>query len=145
MAFEVTRTANPSTVIFSDLERGQFFRANTRTGDIFNRHWISVVLEAAEDVVALDKTAQEIPAQFGPKHMIKLRKVFVDDKNGNFTMNVDYLHDENEEPVYGPVEIKFYLDDERVKYSGQPHYVEVSVKTAMFSSDYFAPLGDDHY
>ena len=145
MPLEVTRTALPSTVIFCDLEREQFFAADTRTGDLLGSHWISVVRELCNDVCALDEKLQQDDRRFGFRHTLKIRNIWIDDKNGCFTVRVDYLHDKDVEPLLDESAIQTFLKSDIVVYHGQPHNVEVSIKTANFSSDYFSAVGDDYY
>lgn len=145
MALEMTRTSKPSTVVFCDQESVQFFTANMRTGMLFQPFGADIAESVIAEVIALDQKAQAIPASFGPKHFIKLRHLYVDDKNGDFTLNVDYLHDQAEPPMFTEVDIKVYLGDGAVKHHGQGQWVEVTIKKVLCSSDNFSPVGDEHY
>lgn len=80
MDLELTKTAKPSTVIFCNEESNQFFLANTRTGMFFPNYAIEIAKNIVADVIELDKKVQETHSNFGPKHFIKLRKIYVDDK-----------------------------------------------------------------
>lgn len=145
MSLEITRTLLPSRITATDLDRGQFFNAQMRTGGILGRHWISVLQLLTDDVVRFDIQTQQIDPNFGPRHAIKIRHVWIDDKNGAFTVKLDYLHDSNVSPIYEEKDIQRRLDSGSVKYEGQPHSVEVRIKEASFSSDYFSMLGDEFY
>ncbi|WP_027150380.1 hypothetical protein [Methylobacter tundripaludum] len=145
MPVQFSYTTQPSIVVGCDLESYQFFRAHTRTGALFNQSDMEIASVGLQEVIALDKKAQAIPAQFGPNHYIKLRNVFIDDKSGNFTLHVDYIHDERAEPMFTEEDIKLFLGDGSVRHFGQGQWVEVSIKTALFSSDYFSPVSDVYY
>lgn len=145
MPVQYSFTSMPSTVIGCDLENYQFFRASTRTGALFGKGAMELASAALDDVIAADRQAQQIPSQFGPKHYIKLRNVFFDDKNGNVTLYVDYIHDDREQPMFTESEVASLLGDGEVRHLGQSQSVEVSIKTGMFSSDYFSPVSDDYY
>lgn len=139
----ISRTEKPSTAIFSG--DGQFFTARTRTGNFFGSGAGDVVLSAAAEVATLDNESQAQNQQFGPRHYIKLRQAFYDDKHGNLTLFVDYLHDTTVEPLYSEGDLARSLNDESVDEHGQGRHVRVRVKKENFSSDSFAPVSDEYY
>lgn len=145
MTVQFNFTTVPSMMVGCDLENGQFFRMQTRTRALVGKFGMDLCAAALNDVVSLDKQAQSIPSDFGPNHYVKLRYVFIDDKSGNFTLHVDYLHDEGVKPEFTEEDIKTALGDGTVQHFGQGQWVEVSIKTGLFSSDYFSPVADDYY
>lgn len=145
MPIQFSRTGIPSTVIGFDLENGQFFHAHTRTRALLGQAQIELAAAVLNDVVELDRKAQALPAKFGPAHYVKLRSLFIDDKSGDITLRVDYLHDQGELPAYTEKEIKLFLHDGIVRHFGQGQWVEASIKPALFSSDYFSPVADEYY
>ena len=147
MPIHISRTELPSTVICCDIDNHQFFRATTRTRAIFNRAHIQIADAILHDVIALDQKAQDhdFPSDTGPKHYVKIRHLQIDDKHGDFTIHVDYIHDQKEEPIFSEEDIKRFLCNGEVRYFGQCQYVEVSVKTGLFSSDSFSPIADHFY
>ena len=145
MPLDITRTHLPSQIIASDLDWDQFFSAEMRTGSILGKHWIDVLNQAADDVIQLDMKTQEVDQRFGPRHAIKIRHIWINDKSGSFTIKLDYLHDNDVAPIYTEANIESLLNSGGVKYEGQSHYVEVRIEKAPFSSDYFSMLGDEFY
>jgi desulfoferrodoxin (superoxide reductase-like protein) len=145
MTLEVSRTAKPSTVIFTDMENDQFFMASTRTGTSYHNFIKELAESVIGDIVGLDKKAQEVPHAYTPNHYIKLRHLHFDDKNGSFALHVDYIHDEREPPVFSEENIKTMLGDGTVQHHGQVQWVEVRVHKALCSSDYFSPVSDGYY
>ncbi len=145
MGLQFNYTDSPSKIVAYDLDKYQFFRAYNRTGALFDKGQIDLAKAAFTEASLLDYRAQALPSKFGPAHYIKLREVFIDDKNGDFTMRVDYLHDESTPPAFTEEEIKCALGHGSVQHFGQGQWVEVSIKTALFSSDYFSPVADEYY
>jgi hypothetical protein len=147
MPIHISRTALPSTVICCDIDNQQFFRATTRTRAIFNRAHVQIADAILHDVMALDQKAQDhdFPSGTGPKHYVKIRYLQIDDAHGDFTIHVDYIHDQKEKQIFSEEDIKLFLGNGIVRYFGQCQYVEVSVKTDLFSSDYFSPIADKFY
>ena len=142
---EFTRTLKPSTVIGCDLDAYQFFYVYTRTGALLNKWQMSLAESVLKEVVELDNEVQSIPAQFGAEHYIKLREIFIDDKNGCYTIRIDYLHSNNAEPAYSESQIKSIFNDGIACDFGQARDVEVTIKSELFSSDYFSPVSNDYY
>jgi len=145
MTLEMSRTSMPSTVVFADAENEQFFMAYTRTGMMFPPYAEELIRSIYDDVLAMDRRAQEHPSPFGVRHAVKLRSVLVDDKYGSSAMTVDYLHDHDEEPRFTEEDIKLFLGNGEVRYLGQGQWVEVAIKTAHFASDNFSPVSDCYY
>lgn len=145
MTLQVTRTHKPSTVIFSDMESDQFFFASTRTGAAYHEFIKELAESILGDVIELDRKAQNTQRSYSPNHYIKLRHLRFDDKNGSFTLHLDYIHDERESPLFSEDDIKTLLGDGTVQYHGQGQWIEVAIKKALCTSDYFSPIGDEYY
>lgn len=145
MSIQFSHTISPSMIVGCDLDNCQFFRIHSRTGALVGKFGMNISSAALVDVIALDTEAQAIPSKFGPNHYVKLRDVFIDDKNGSFILNIDYIHDKGVDPVFSEVDIKLLLGDGTVRYEGQGQWVNVSIKTGNFSSDYFSPVSDQYY
>lgn len=143
MTIEIHRTEKPSTIICFDKDNDQFFFAYTRTGGVFR--FTSVLQSAIDDVNRLNKEIERKDYQFGSKHHIRLRSIFFDDKNGAFTMKVDYLHDNQVEPAFTEEDVKKELGDFEVRHHGQMHNTEVRILKVLTSSDYFNPVSDEYY
>jgi hypothetical protein len=145
VSFQFNFTSSPSNIVGYDLENTQFFHAYMRTRGLLNSAYIEVIECALQDVIALDKQCGELPSKFGPEHYVKLRQIYIDDKNGNYTLYVDYLHDNLVPPHFSESDIQLILGHGMVKHHGQCQWVEVSIKTASFSSDYFWSVADEYY
>lgn len=145
MSVQYSFTSIPSAVIGCDLDNNQFFRASTRTGALFGEGAMQIASAVLQDVIEADSGAQAIPSQFGTKHYIKLRSIFLDDKNGHVTLNVDYVHDNDEQPRFTKTDVARLLGDGEVRHLGQSQSVLVSIKAESFSSDSFSPVKDEHY
>jgi hypothetical protein len=52
---------------------------------------------------------------------IKIRYIWIDDKNDCFVVKLDYLHDNHEESIYDESDIQKLLKSRIVTYQGQPH------------------------
>lgn len=145
MALTMTRTHLPSTVVFADADNEQFFTARTRTGMMFPSHAITLVGSIYGAVAALDRRARQDAPPPGARHAVKLRSVLVDDQCGSCEMAVDYLHDIQAKPRFTVDDIQRALGHGEVRHQGQGQWVEVTIRTADFTSDDFASVSDDFY
>lgn len=78
-------------------------------------------------------------------HYIKLRKLLIDNKNGNLHLEVDYIHATDVKPIFTMGEVADMLGDGLVIHFGYSQSVNVSIKSGEFSSDYFSPNSDHYY
>lgn len=139
------RTRNPSQAVVVDEKRMQFVLVYTRSSGILYKNALELIGYLVNDVAKIDEEAQRINYEYGSKHFIKLRSVMIDDKTGNFVLNVSYIHDREEKPKYTGEDLKRILGDGEVRYGGQGQSVEVEISTALCSSESFSPISDADY
>ncbi|MES1981117.1 MAG: hypothetical protein V4443_01455 [Pseudomonadota bacterium] len=146
MSIQFNFTTRPSTVICYDLDNHQFFNAWKRIGALFNRSDMQIASGALQEVIDLDNKAQATPSKLGsPDHYVKLRSLYIDDENGEFTLNVDYLYDSHATPLFDKDDIKRILNDGTVQHLGHVQLVKVSIKSGNFAAENFSPVADQFY
>ena len=112
--------------------KGYYFHLSNRIGSRSEYH-LNRISERISEIEKL-----EMPE----KHFIRIRAVHFDDKNGNYSWFLDYMHPHDQRPVYAAPDIKNYLGDGYVLDDGQIYHFDVKVLQYLEHSDHYDP---DHY
>lgn len=112
--------------------KGYYFHLTNRIGSGSSGH-LETIANRIQDIENI---------KFPPKHFIRLRAVYYDDKNGGYTWYIDYMHPHNQEPVITVPIIKETLGHEDVLEDHQMHYFDVNIVQYLEHSDHYDP---DHY
>jgi len=107
---------------------GYYFHITSRIGSSCDRY-----LPEIEDKIA---AYEELGLP--PKHFVRMRSVFYDDKHGTFTWYLDYMHPHDESPVMSPEQIAQALGEDDI----WNHSHDVEVRHYSEFSDHYDP---DHY
>ncbi len=113
---------------------------------IYKGYYLHATNRISSTLFSLESVAARIEAMEAIKlpkdHFIRPRGVYYDDKNGNFTWYLDYMHPREEEPVLSSAKIKRILGDGYALEDGQFYTFDVQVKGYFRFSDHYDP---DHY
>jgi hypothetical protein len=129
-SWKVYATENPNHWVVNF--KGYYFHLANRIGSYHEHHFESI-----------SKRVEEIEAiELPDKHFIRIRSVYFDDKNGNYTWYLDYMYPNGESPNYSSAEIKHYLGDGYAVEDGQCYSFDVKLRAYLQFSDHYDP---DHY
>ncbi|OEZ83245.1 hypothetical protein JAB6_28190 [Janthinobacterium sp. HH104] len=112
--------------------KGYYFHLSNRVGSHHEYHFESIVRRVSS-IEAIE---------FPKKHFIRVRSVYFDDKNGNYTWYLDYMYPNNESPTQSSAEIKHALGDGWALEDGQVYSFDVKLQQYSQFSDHYDP---DHY
>jgi Restriction endonuclease len=122
-----TEYPNHWVVIF----RGYYFHLCNRIGSSGEYH-----------LETISRRISEIEAISLPdSHVIRIRSVYYDDKNGVYNWYLDYMYPYDQEPSLGTAEIAHRLGSDDV-LDGQMYFFDVVARSYIKSSDHFDL---DHY
>lgn len=112
--------------------KGYYFHLANRIGSHHEHHFESIVkrIEAIEDL------------EYPDKHFMRVRSIYFDDKNGNYTWYLDYMYPNGQPPKYGSAQLKHYLGDGYALEDGQCYSFDVKLREYLQFSDHYDP---DHY
>ena len=112
--------------------RGYYFHLQNRIGSRHQYH-----LESLNDLI------DEIESiSFPSGHFLRIRSIFYDDKNGNYTWYLDYMYPRGADPLAPPTAIADLLGDGGVRSDGQIYNFDIRSIGYSGSSDHYDP---DHY
>ena len=80
-----------------------------------------------------------------PKHFLRLRAVYYDDKNGGFTWFLDYLYPSGETPALTEENFLKAMKNNRSREDGQFYEFDIIFKEYAEHSDHFDVDHDDYY
>ena len=69
--------------------KGYYFHLSNRIGSTLGHHFKSIE----------DRIAEIEEIELPKKHFIRIRSIYYDDKNGNYSYYLDYMYPHNEEPI----------------------------------------------
>ncbi|MGR5958458.1 restriction endonuclease [Enterobacter ludwigii] len=128
--WKVYATENPNHWVVN--YKGYYFHLANRIGSYHEHHFESI-----------SKRIEEIESIIMPEnHFIRVRSVYFDDKNGNYTWYLDYMYPDADMPKYSSAEIKHYLGDGYALEDGQCYTFDVKLRSYFQFSDHYDP---DHY
>lgn len=128
--WKVYATEQPNHWVVS--YKGHYFHLANRIGSYHEHHFNSIAQRFAE-IEALE---------FPNKHFIRVRSVYHDDKNGNYTWYLDYMYPNGQRPKYSSAQLKHYLGDGYALEDGQCYSFDVKKREYLQFSDHYDP---DHY
>jgi hypothetical protein len=129
-SWSIYATENPNHWVVN--YSGYYFHLANRIGSNHEHHFDSIQKRICE-IEAL-----ELPEN----HFIRIRSVYFDDKNGEYTWYIDYMYPYDQHPSYSSAEIKQYLGDGYALDDGQIYSFEVMLRNYLQWSDHYDP---DHY
>ncbi len=128
--WKVYATEKPNHWVVS--YRGYYFHLANRIGSHHEHHFESIV-KRIESIEALE---------YPEKHFMRVRSVYFDDKNGNYTWYLDYMFPNGEAPKFSSAQLKHYLGDGYALDDGQCYSFDVKLREYLQHSDHYDP---DHY
>lgn len=130
MGWQIYATEKPNHWVVNF--KGYYFHLSNRIGSR-NRYHLETIENRILEIEKLD---------FPEKHFIRMRAVHFDDKNGNYTWYLDYMHPHNHQPIYNVYTLKRMLGNESVMEDGQFHFFDINIQQYLEHSDHYDP---DHY
>lgn len=133
MGWQLYATEKPNHWVVN--YKGYYFHLSNRIGSRCESRLESI----SNRIIDIEKI------QFPEKHFIRLRAVHYDDKNGNYSWFLDYMHPHDERPTYAAPDIKEILGDGSVLDDYQFHHFDVKTIQYLEHSDHYDPDHNDYY
>lgn len=129
-SWEIYATENPNQWIVNF--KGYHFHLSNRIGSKGNYHFGSIKNRIADiEKIKLKKD-----------HFIRIRAVYFDDKNGNYSWFLDYMYPNDQQPIISSARISKILGDGYALEDGQCYSFDVISRPYFQNSDHY---DKDHY